>query len=145
MSKMKLALILLTLFPLVVGLACLRSAPDPTATPVEQGSAPTRQSIGVPVEETPPPVLGEFQELYLIDNDFWIQEEGTVFLSFIFKNDNPDVVFEEIDYTILLFDANNVEIDNQTGTINWIYPSQAFGVATIIYLEDEHIWVPQYD
>lgn len=150
MSKKHLILALFVIFPLVVGLACLGSAPDPTATPVEEEvrvitvvvtEQPTPEPTETPTEEpTPEPDLSS-EGLVLLDNSLWIQEEDTVFVAFEVENITNDLVFEEINFSVFVFDAAGNEIGSDFDFTQTIYPEQTYGAVFYLYLGDESLVV----
>jgi len=142
MLKKHLIIALFVLFPLVVGLACLSSSKTPTEAPEEEVIiGPTAEEIPVIEEETEPVDTGDPQDLVLLDKSLWVQEDTTVFVSFFFENPNTDVLFEDVEYTVYLYDANGDEIDSDYSTVRWIFPEQTFGIVFNFYLSDENITV----
>jgi len=156
MFKNRLLVVLFVIFPLAVGLACLSSAPDPTATPIppeptvailetepptqEPTQGPTAEPI-TETEETAPVVSGEFQELVLLDDSLWAQEESSVFVSFFLKNPNGNLIFEDVEYTVHLYDASGAEIESDYSTVRWIFPNQSLGIVHNFWLSDETLTV----
>lgn len=145
MIKKRFWMALVVIFPLVVGLACLSSAPDPTATPTEELVVPIEAPTEEIIAENAPTVTSEFQELVMLEKNFWAQKEGTVFISFFLENPNSDVIFEGVKYTIVLSDANGNEIESDYATIQWIYPNQSLGIVFNFYLYDERVSVNAVD
>jgi len=143
MVKKRVLITLFVLFPLIVGLACLGSAREPTeeaiVIPTEETEEIIEESTEEAEEETEEP--GEFQDLIMLDKSFWIQEDTTVFVSFFFENPNSGILFEDVEYTVYLYDANGDEIDSDYSTVRWIFPEQTFGIVFNFYLSDESITV----
>ncbi len=156
MIKRHLTIALLILFLLVVGLAaCLDSASKPTigsgvATippqPTDESSTDpgeaeefSEESTGIAATE--PEDSDEPQDLTLLEKSLWVQEDKTVFVSFFFENPNPDLIFEDVEYTVYLFDASGKEIDSESSTVRWVFPEQPFGIVFNFYLSDETITV----
>ncbi len=145
MSKKRLWIAFFIIFPLVVGLAC-RFSPvkDPTATPTmedivqAQTEALTQAPTEAQMQETTVAASGETQDLVLLDQDFWTQDGDTVIMVFFFENPNRDVTFEDVDYTIHLYDAGGAEIQSDGDFIRWVFPGQTLGITSTTYLDDEN-------
>jgi hypothetical protein len=159
MLKKRLLIVLFVIFPLLVGLACLGSQPDPTATPTEEPTEeiteepteePTEEATKEPTEEpteeaTEEPTEEATEEqpagdaggddLVMLEKSLWLQEEDTVFVAFFFENPT-DQVFEDMEYTVYLWDANDEEIESDSSSIRWIFPNQTFGIAFNFYLDE---------
>lgn len=106
----------------------------------EQISSDEEEGVISPAEvteETGSSDTGAFQELILLDKSAWIQDETTVFISFFFENPNPDLIFEDVDYTVYLYDANGNEIGNDYSFVRWIFPNQTFGIVFNYYLSED--------
>ena len=138
MKKKWLKLSLLLVLPLAVGLACQITNPlsrffnQPTEELTE--IIPMEEATEAVVTE---PASGEEQDLVMAEKDFWYQEDGIVYLAFYFENLNADILFEDIDYTIFLYDANGAEIQTDAAYIRYLFPASTFGVSHTVYLEDE--------
>ena len=137
-------IVLFMLFPLVVGLACRFTAKEPTPTQASQvivvtaTPEPATVSTEEPVEEVTEPIDNSVpQDLVMLDNGQWFQEGADVFTSFFFENPNSDLIFEDVEYTVYLYDADGNEIDSDYSTIRWIFPGQTFGIVFNFYLDDE--------
>ena len=150
MKKKWLKLSLLLVLPLAVGLACQITNPlsrffnQPTEelteiTPMEEATdaVVTEPAATEALMETLEPASGEEQDLVMAEKDFWYQEDGIVYLAFYFENPNADILFEDIDYTIFLYDANGAEIQTDAAYIRYLFPASTFGVSHTVYLEDE--------
>ncbi len=145
MLKKKLIFAMIVIFPLLVGLAC-RFSPksDPTATPTmeEAVKVPTEAIVQAPteeqVQETAAVAPGETQDLVLLDQNFWAQDGSNVVVAFFFENPNYDTTFEDVDYTVHLYDASGNELLSDSNSIRWIFPNQTFGIASTLYLDDEN-------
>lgn len=145
MLKKKLIIASFIIFPLLVGLAC-RFSPrrDPTATPTMEEAvqvktevvfqAPTEEQV----QETAVVMPGVTQDLVLLDQEFWAQDGDLVVVVFFFENPNNDVTFEDVDYTVHLFDASGSELQSDNSTVRWIYPNQTLGITSTVYLDDEN-------
>ncbi len=146
MHKKRLFFAFFLIFPLIVGLACSFPAkePAPTQTPV----VITAQAEDEPAEDEPAEVVteavtepidtGELQDLVLLDNGFWRQDGKMVFTAFLLHNPNGDQVFEDVEYTVHLYDANGDEITSDHSTTRWIFPGQTSGIVLNFYLDDEN-------
>lgn len=149
MKKKWLKLSFLLVLPLIVGLACQISNPLSLifnkATEEELVDVTTEEPVVVVTEpanaeeivETLMPSTGEELDLVMLDEDFWIQEDGAVYLAFYFQNPNPDLLFEDIDYTIYLYDASGREIQTYDSYLRYLFPQETFGLSEYIYLDDE--------
>ena len=78
-----------------------------------------------------------FQELILLDDITWIQNENTIFTAFFLENPNTDLIFEDVGYTIYLFDASGNEISSSIYSVRWIFPSQTIGIVVNSFLSDD--------
>jgi hypothetical protein len=154
MNKKRLLIVLFAIFPLVVGLACLGSKPDPTATPTEEVVIePTEEATEETTEEVVPTEEpteeaapteesggGESTgtDLVMLEKNKWIydEESNVVFVAFFFENPT-EMVYEDVEYTVYLVDADGNEVDNQSASIRYIFPQQVFGIAFNFYLDDE--------
>jgi hypothetical protein len=152
MKKKWLKIGLLLILPLMVGMACVATdaissifnrASDELTDIVPTDIIDIPETVitePVPTEElveTLEPVDGEEQDLRMLEKDFWYQEEGAVYLAFYFENPNADILFEEIEYTVFLYDANGAEIQTDSAYIRYLFPASTFGVSDIVYLDDE--------
>ena len=160
MQNRKLIFISIIILVLTTSLACLgfgsRSINEDDISEIVEGIAEEVVDIAEEVEEeilsdeeegdTPPAEVteeaesdstGGFQELVMLDNNIWIQEETTVFISFFFENPNSDLIFEDVDYTVYLYDANGNEIGSDYSFVRWIFPNQTFGIVFNYYLSED--------
>ena len=150
MKKKWLKLSLLLTLPLIVGLACQITNPlsrffnqsteelteiIPTETPAALATEPV---LTEDLVETLEPATGEEQDLRMAEKDFWYQEDGIVYLAFYFENPNADILFEDIDYTVYLYDASGNEIQTDASYIRYLFPASTFGVSDNVYLDDEN-------
>jgi hypothetical protein len=152
MIKKHWTIAVLTLFSLVISPACLGSVGIPTGeeiatmpenaieeSPTDPDDETTKVSTPISPSEAED---GEgSQELSMLEKSLWVQEDQMVFVSFFFENPNTDLIFEDIEYTVYLFDANGHEIDSDTSTVRWIFPEQTFGIVFNFYLSDETITI----
>ena len=144
MHKKRLFFAFFLIFPLIVGLACSFTAkkPAPTQTPIVIPAQATDKPAEVVTEAVNEPIdTGELQDLVLLDNSFWVQDGATVFTSFFFHNPNGNIVFEDVEYTVHLFDASGDEITSDYSTVRWIFPGQTFGIVFNFYIDDEYTLV----
>jgi hypothetical protein len=112
---------------------------EPTAEPTEEPVAePTAEPTLEVIEETPPATTGEFEDLILLDNSLWVQEEDKVYIYVILENPNSDVIFEDVEIFFTLFDAAGEEIESNSSYVRSIFPGQGFGGVQTIYLDDEN-------
>jgi hypothetical protein len=139
-------MILFVLSPLAVGLACLSSRADPTATPrpmVETEvvvEAPTTEpSIAVVIEETeePTPTVSAPKDFLLLDNSLWVQDGSMVFAAFMIENPSNDLLYEDVEFSIRLLDENGGLIDEDFQSILWFFPGQTVGLVTNYWLASE--------
>jgi hypothetical protein len=145
MVKKRLLTALFVVFPLIVGLAC-RFSPqkDPTATPTmeetiqDQTETVTQAATEGRTTETETVSSGETQELKLLDKFFWMRDGLDVFVAFFFENVNIDITFEDVDYTLHLLDASGNELQSESDSVRWIFPSQTLGIVSMLYLDDEN-------
>lgn len=141
MHKKRLFFAFFLIFPLLVGLACSFTAkePAPTQTPVVITAQAEDEPTEVVTEAVTEPIdTGELQDLVLLDNSFWRQDGETVFTAFVLHNPNGNIVFEDVEYTVHLFDASGDEITSDYSTTRWIFPGQTFGIVFNFYLDDEN-------
>jgi hypothetical protein len=155
-------IILFILFPLAVGLACLSSRAEPTATsePIvvtvvvkeevivtatPESTATAVQEEQVPEEEQEEEeeeqVLPQTMDLVLLDNSLWVQDGTAVFAAYLFENPFGDVLFEDIEFTITLFAANGDVIDTDYTIIPWFFPNQIQSVVFNFWVADESVVV----
>ena len=149
MKKKWFKLTFLLILPLIIGLACQISNPlsrilnKPTeeelvdVTTEEPVVVVTEPVNGEAINETLMPSTGEELDLVMLDEDFWIQQDSSVYIAFYFQNPNSDLLFEDIDYTIYLYDANGNEIQTYDSYLRYLFPQETFGLSEIIYLDDE--------
>lgn len=148
MHKKRFLVAFLVIFPLVVGLACRFTAkePSPTQTPVVVTAAAPDESVDVATEAVTEPVdTGEIQDLVLLDNSVWSQDGASVFTAFFFQNPNGSVTFEDVEYTVYLYDIDGNEIANDYSSVRWIFPGETIGIVFTFYLEDENLVVDSSD
>ena len=136
-------MILFTLFPLAVGLACLSSRADPTATPrpvvetevvVEAPtSEPTIEVVQEATEESTP-TLSATEDFVLLDNSLWVQDGSMVFAAFMVENPSRDLLYEDVEFTIRLLDENENLVDEDYQSILWFFPGQTIGLVTNYWL-----------
>lgn len=156
MPKKSFIIMLFMLFPLLVGLACLSSRPDPTATPTEEPVVVVvTEVVEVVVEPTsPPPTLAPVEEeeptpeptespkdLVVLDQSTWIQEESNVFVGYLIENPFSDILYENVEFTIRLFGAAGNLIDTGYASVPWFFPNTRTGVVSTFWLSDESIMV----
>jgi hypothetical protein len=146
-------IILLILFPMVVGLACrFTSSPDPTATPAEKPAAVETQAVVatteiaptrrvVEVEPSPEPSSG----LVVLEKSAWIKEGNMVFTGFLIENPVSDLLYENVEFTTRLFGPSGNLIDSSYSYVPWFYPNTTRGVAGSFYLADENVLVDSVD
>ena len=139
-------MILLILFPLAVGLACLSSRADPTATPrptIETDvviEAPTSEpTIEVVAEKTEEPTatLSAPEDFLLLDDSLWVQEGSHVFAAFMIENPSSDLLYEDIEFTTRLLDENGDLIGEDYQDLLWFFPGQTVGLVTNYWLDSE--------
>ncbi|MBG0787320.1 MAG: hypothetical protein H0S79_19695 [Anaerolineaceae bacterium] len=153
MKKKWLKLTFLLILPLVIGLACQVSNPlsqllnKPTEeelvyiTTEEPDVVATEADETDLLAETLVPATGDELDLVMLDEDFWTQEDGSVYLAFYFQNPNVDILFEDIDYTIYLYDADGNEVQTYDSFLRYLFPQETFGLSEIVYLDDETVTV----
>jgi len=124
--------------PVVEEPEIVEPAAEPTAEPtVEPTAEPTEEVI----EETPEATTEEFEDLVLLDNWLWVQEDDRVFIYFILENPNPDVIFEDVKITYTLFDAAGEEVKSDISFVQSFFPNQGFGGIKTINLGDENVTI----
>lgn len=153
MKKKWLKMGLLLILPLTFGMACQitdtissifnRVSNELTEVVPTVISQATEAVITEPAETeeligTLAPASGDEQDLRMLEKDFWYQEDGVVYLAFYFENPNADILFEDIDYTIYLYDADGNEIQADASYIRYLFPASTFGISDSVYLEDEN-------
>jgi uncharacterized protein YcfL len=152
MIKRRLKIAVLILFLLVVGPGCLDSSATPTgdgiatiskATIEENTTLSSEETTQetTPVTPTEPEQIDSPQDLTMLEKSLWVQEGKTVFVSFFFENPNTDLIFEDVTYTVYLYDASGEEIDSDSSTMRWVFPEQTIGIVFNFYLPDEDITV----
>ena len=147
MPKKAFFIIAFIIFPLVIGLACLSSAPDPTATPrpvveteevvvIEPTSTPTSVIIDEqePLEEMMSPAIGVIEGLAMVDKSLWMQDGPFVFVAFLFENPASDVLYEDVEFTISIFDDQGDLVDEDYQMMPWLFPGQRVGVVSNFWL-----------
>ncbi len=146
MSK-KILMLLFLLFPLIVGLACLSSAPDPTATPREP-LLPTEDLLLVPTSEATPTIeqqapQGTQQPIDLVqlDQRFWTQDGSHVFVGYMFENPLSDLVFEDVEFTVTLVGFSGNLIETDIFLMPWFFADQTMAVVSNFWLADESVVV----
>ena len=155
MPRKSFIIVLFILFPLVVGLACLSSRPDPTATPTEEPVAVATEPSPEPTQPPPtqPPAQEEVQEeptqtpkdLVVLEKSAWYQEGSTVFTGYLIENPTRDILFEDVEFTIRLFGASGNLIDTSYSNLTWFFPNTTRGVVAMFYLSDENVVVDSVD
>lgn len=145
MSKKPITIILISMiFVLAVGMACsLSKRGDPTATPVP----PTEETaVVIPTQETAEatkksePVAEEVSKteggLSLLTKQAYIQDDSSLSTFIYFRNDDPDNVMHDIEYTIHVYDSSGNQLQNDTTTIGLIAPGETIGMVNEIYLDE---------
>jgi hypothetical protein len=157
----KTIIIIMILFPLIVGLACrFTSSPDPTATPTEDPAVviatepvveptlavPTRMSEQEETQEEPTaqPVESP-KDLVVLEKSTWIQEESTVFVGYLIENPSSDILYEDIEFTIRIFGSAGNLIDTSYAYLPWFYPNTTYGIASTFWISDESVMVNSAD
>lgn len=144
MTKTSNIILLFIIFPLAVGLACLSSRADPTATPrpvVETEvvvealtSEPTvvvvEEAIEVPTSSVP-------DDFVLLENSLWVQDGSMVFAAFMVENPSSDLLYEDVEFTIRLLDENGNLVDEDYQNLQWFFPGQTIGLVTNYWLATE--------
>jgi hypothetical protein len=155
MKKRNLWIIALVILPTLAGLACRFTAADPTessqrieiieepTTPPptdEPAQEPTMPVLAEPTQEQAPERTSP-QDIVLLEQRFWTQDEDTVDVYFFFENPNQDFIFEDFSYTIRIFDENENEIDDYSINLPWFFPEDLIMADNRFYLADETITV----
>lgn len=158
MHKKSFIIILFILFPLAVGLACLSSRADPTATaePIVVTVVVKEQVVVTATPETMEPTVQEEQvveeeqqeeplpqtiDLVLLDNSLWVQDGTAVFVAYLFENPFNDILFEDVEFTLTLFAANGDVIDTDYTILPWIFPNQIQAIVFNFWVADESVAV----
>lgn len=159
---------LFVIFPLVLGLACRGSSPDPTATPTEEIAVvvePTEAPTEAPVEDpTPEPLeepteapveepaedpvqdtdnfqIGDVGGLIVQENRQWIQGDYSVFVAFFIENPDDELIYKDVSYEITLYGSDGSELDTYYESIRWVFPDAPTAVVADVYLADESVEV----
>lgn len=136
-------LILMALFPLIVGLACLKSKPDPTATPeapIEEVLVPEPiETEEVVVIEEPEPISepGTSEGLVLLSESLVTQDEYRVYAYHIVENRSTNLMYEDVSFKTSLFDASGGLIDQDTQIVSKVFPGQKVGLAVDYWQSDD--------
>lgn len=150
MPKKAFIIIAFILFPLVVGLACLSSRPDPTATPRAEAVVETEATIAAAtpeitteeeVEEPTPPTIAVLEGLEMLDQSMWVQDGAFVFVAYLFENFSSDVLYEDVEFTISLYDTDGKLIDQDYHSMPWFFPNQTFGLVSNFWFSIDTIVV----
>ena len=160
MPKKSIIFFAMIIFPLVVGLACrFTSSPDPTATPrpvaeieevVVEVPTPTPTPEPIEEEEEQPddlltPAVGVVEGLGILEKSLWTQDGPFVFVAFLFENSSTEDLYEEVDFTISLFDENGDLIDEDYHFMPWIFPNQTVGIVSNFWLPMDIIRVDRVE
>ena len=160
MPKKSIIFFAFIIFPLVIGLACrFTSRPDPTATPrpvieteevaVEVATAtPTPEPIEEEEEqpeEPMTPAVGVVEGLEMLEKSLWMQDGSFVFVAFLFENSSSETLYEDVDFTISLFDENGDLIDEDYHIMPYIFPNQTVGIVSNIWLPMDIILVDRVE
>lgn len=147
MSKQSRLFILFFVIPLLLALACRRSAPDPTATPTDEPQI----VIEIP---TPEPHLGEqpavetetevadpaVKDLIFLDQS-WFQVGDQVFAAFQFSNPHTETRFEGLDFRVLAYDSAGNKVGEDYLFTAQVFPGQDFWLTSNLFLGDDNVQV----
>ncbi len=145
MISTKKLLIIFLFFPLLLGTACRRTSPDPTATPTDEPQvmaepATTEPPISLSPTDPSDIVVADGQDLVILDQT-WIQRSDMVFAAFQLINPDADRLFEDVDFRMAVYDSNGNKLDESYVYVAWIFPGQQFWLTNEFYLGDENITV----
>jgi hypothetical protein len=79
----------------------------------------------------------ETQQDILLDQSFWTQDQGTVFVAYMFENPNSNYMLEEGTINFYLLDSTGTEIGSDWYDIYEVLPLQKFAIVFTYYLSDE--------
>ncbi len=138
-------LTLIALFPLIVGLACLKSKPDPTATPeppIEEVvvPVPVETEEEVVIEEpapTPEPATSSSEGLVLLDNGAWAQDKTRTYAFQVVENRSNNLMYEDVVFTTSFYDAFGGLVDEETQIVSKVFPGQKVGVVADFWPSDD--------
>lgn len=150
-------IIIMILFPLIVGLACrFTSSPDPTATPTDEPvvvietepvieptlAAPTLMSVQ---EEPTAQSITVPKDLVILEKSTWIQEGSTVFVGYLIENPSSDIIYENVEFTIRILGSAGNTIDTSYAYVNWFFPNTTNGIVATFWISDESVMVNSTD
>ena len=152
MPKKSTILFAFIIFPLVIGLACrFTSRTDPTATPrpvvetaEEVAALPTGTPTPEPIEqieeieaeeETEEVLTPGFGVVEGMDKSMWVQEDSYVYVAFLFENESSDMLYEDVMFSISLFDESDKLLYDEYLTTPWLFPEQTVGMFSSVWLE----------
>jgi hypothetical protein len=143
MISTKKLLAIFLLFPLLLGIACRRTSPDPTATPTDDPQvmaepASTEPVISPAATETSGSLTADGQDLMILDQTM-IQRSDMVFAAFQLINTDSDRLFEDVDFRMAVYDAGGNKLDESYIYIAWVFPGQQFWLTNEFYLGDSNI------
>lgn len=137
-------LILMSLFPLIVGLACLKSKPKTTPTPEQDIEIETiipepEKAETEEVDETPESSLRpeSGSGLVLNNNGMWTYDNSRVYAFNIVENLSDDLMYEDVTFKTSFFDASGGLVDEETQIVAKIFPGQKVGLTPDIWLSDD--------
>jgi len=142
---------------LMASLACrFISRADPTATPVpavetaeEVVVLPTDTPTPEPTEEIAEIVTEEVVEEEEIEEvatpgrgvvegmekSMWIQEDSYVYVAFLYENESRDILYEDVMFSISLFDESGKLLYDEYINTPWLFPEQTVGMFSSVWLE----------
>ncbi len=143
MISTKKLLVLFLFFPLLLGIACRRTSPDPTATPTDDPQvmaepATTEPPVSQPSTDEQDIITAGSQNLVILDQTF-IQQSDLVFAAFELVNPEPDLLFEDVDFRMAVYDSNGNKLDEAYINIAWVFPGQQFWLTNEFFLGDSNI------
>lgn len=132
-KKSKLIIAFIVAFPLIITSACGRS-PGPTAMQKEPSLNPTQENATEEPISTESDAIN--QGLVILDDHTFIQDETTLVTVFLLQNTDPQSTLENVEYTVYAYDASGVQVSDDTGYIQFIFPDQVIGVVNEIWLDE---------
>lgn len=163
-KKTILILTLIIIFPMLTSLACLSSVREKISDQVSdfvddqvgealedvvgeiipQSEEEMLPSEALPTEEavieaptTQVPLSEEQQDIIMLDNSKWIQDEDTVFVAYLFQNPNQSFMFEDAEFSFYFLDSSGTEIGFDEYYVTNFYPGEKIAIVFNYYLPDD--------
>lgn len=148
MPKKSIIFFAFIIFPLVIGLACrFTSRLDPTATPrpvietaEEVAAVPTYTPTPEPIaeeEEIEEVISPSFGIVEGFDKSMWMQDGMYVYVAFLYENESSDILYEDVMFTVSLFNEGGELLYDEYFTTPWLFPEQKVGMFYSIWIEED--------